>query len=315
MSGAQAAALAAGCCCTAGGDGGGGAGDCPQILNTQPRTPADSVIDTLNVSMSLTSIVVATNVGGSLGNSCEIEPAPTYPEQALGSVSSGSLQWTGADWSGCGSGGASVTPIQHGITRRICGGSICPCSGNSPGCWQVPCCGDIHTIPRLHAVPLGFVSYNQSEVIVPASVACPACCGGAAVIDTGGNVASWEARASFVIRYGCIHLPDWEMARPCNCPASDFATEYGYHLLVRVQIFSAGILASNPQACAPNAIIQSPNSAIYGQHVAWYSKPCCNASDSVRGTYTLMHAASSSGTAGLPAYSWNTTRSATAQVS
>jgi hypothetical protein len=315
VSGAQAAALAAGCCCTAGGDGGGGAGDCPQILNNQPRTPADSVIDTVSVSLSLTSVVVATNVGNSLGNSCEVEPAQTYPEQALASVGGGSLQWTGADWSGCGSGGASVTPLQHGITRRICGGSICPCTGNSPGCWQVPCCGDIHTVPRLHAVPFGFVSYNQSEVIVPASVACPACCGGAAVIDTGGNVASWEARASFVIRYGCLHLPDWEVARPCNCPASDFATEYGYHLLVRVQIYSAGRLADFPTACAPTAIIQSPNSAVYGQHVAWYSKPCCNASDSVRGTYTLMHAESSSGTTGLPAYSWTTTRSATAQVS
>jgi hypothetical protein len=315
VSGAQAAALAAGCCCTAGGDNGGGAGDCPQILNTQPRTPADSVIDTVNVSLSLTSMVVATNVGGSLGGQCEIEPSPTYPEQALASVSSGSLQWQGDVWAGCGSGSASVTPLQHGITKRACGGSICLCVANAPGCFAIQCCGDTHTIPRQHA-PIGaFVSYNPSEVIVPSLVGCPACCGGAAVIDTGGNVASWEARASFEIRYGCIHLPDWEVARPCNCPASDFATEYGYHLLVRVQIRSAGVIADFPSGCAPPGLINPPNTSFYGMHQAWYSKPCCNASDSVRGTYTLMHAASSSGTAGFPAYSWTTTRSATAQVS
>ena len=314
MSGAHAAALAAGCCCPAGGDTGGGGGDCPQILNTDPRTPADSVINTLNVSLSLTSIAIGTNPGGSLGSTCEVQPAPTYQEEATASVSGGSLQWTGGQWTGCGSGSGSVTPLQHGVTRNLCG-TICPCVNNAPGCLDVLCCGDTHTVPRTHVLSTGFVTYSTTEVIVQSLVGCPACCGGARLVNTGTNVASWTARASFVIRYGCLHLPDWESARPCNCPASDFATVYGYHLLVRVQIYSAGIIASNPSICPNPATIPPPNSSTYGMQTAWYAKPCCNASDSVRGTYRLMHAISSSGIAGSPSYSWVTTRSETALVS
>jgi hypothetical protein len=313
VSGAHAAALAAGCCCTAGGDTGEGSGDCPQILNAQPRTPADSTIDSVNVALTLVATAITTNEPQSIPTDCTLVPEEAYPEIAIANASGGAAEWQGDGWYGCGTGGATVTPLQHGITRRLCG-SICGCNGNLPGCSLIACCGGSHAIPRSHRLPASFVTYQPDEIVQQQVVSCPPCCGGDGPVDVGTNVTSWISRMSVTIRYGCIHLPDWEVARPCNCPASDFATQYGYNLLVRVAIYSAGIMAANPSACPPPALINTPSSSLYGAFRAWYAKPCCNAGDSVRGTYRLMHAETSSGTAGFPAYSWQTTRSATALV-
>ena len=316
MSGAHAAALAAGCCCTAGGDTGGGAGDCPQIPTNlpdpNPRIPADSTIDSVNVALSLVATAITTNEPQSIPTDCTLVPEEAYPEIAIANASGGAAEWQGDGWYGCGTGGATVTPLQHGITRRLCG-SICGCNGNLPGCFLVPCCGGSHAIPRVHRLPISLVKYNPDEIVTQQVVSCPDCCGGPGQIDVGTNVSGWVASIGISIRYGCIHLPDWEVARPCNCPASDFSTQYGYHLVVGVSIQSTGFVASGG-ACGGSGTINSPSSSVYGQWRAWYAKPCCNAGDSVRGTYRLMHAETSSGTAGFPQYSWQTTRSPTALV-
>lgn len=312
MSGAQAAALAAGCCCLPGDDGPPDPSGCPQIGNTQPRTPADTLIDTVSVQFSLQSRTVVQNTD-SVGfpSSCVIFPPPAYPEEALASASSANAAWDGVEWSGCAQGSGTVTPLQHGISGRDCG-TRCACLNNAPGCLQIPCCGDGYAIPRQYQSPAGFVRYSQGDVILPRQVACPDCCGGMGTIDTGYNGAQWIAGCGVRIAYGCISLAGMFGIEPCQCPGSPPGTVHGYAITASLRIVTQRALGEGVPLCAA-PFLGLPSSASFARHAGLWVKPCCSASDSIRGTYTLAIPAASSGTSGN--YSWLTTRSATATVS
>lgn len=310
VSGAHAAALAAGCCCKPAPDGPVDPAGCPQIGNTQPRTPADSVIDGITVSFGLESRTVLQNTDSVGFNSpCITFPPPVFTEEAIASVSSGLATWNGAAWEGCAQGSASVTSLQHGISGRPCG-TRCTCLNNSPGCFLIPCCGDAYQIPRQYQSP--FVTYSQSDVILPRQVACPDCCGGLGVIDTGYNGAQWLGGGSLAIRYGCVNFAELFGINPCECAGGAGGTALGYAIYASLRIVSQNAIAEGSPLCtAP--FLGLPSSASFSRHAGLWVKPCCSASDSVRGTYYLAIPQASSGTSGT--YSWLTTRSATATVS
>lgn len=312
MSGAHAAALAAGCCCRPAPDGPPDPLGCPQIGNTQTRTPADSVIDTLTVSFGLQSRTILQNTDSvDFDSPCVTFPPPVFMEEATASASSGSAVWNGIEWEGCAEGNASVTPLQHGVSGRLCG-SRCECLGYAPGCFSIQCCGDGYSIPRRYQSP--FVNYSQSDIILPRQVACPDCCGGIGTIDTGHNGAQWLGGASIRIRYGCVNFAALFGINPCECPGGAGGTELGYAIYASLRIVSQSAVAEGTPLCtAP--FLGLPSSPSFSRHSGVWVKPCCSANDSVRGTYYLAIPAASSGTAGLPQYSWLTTRGATATVS
>lgn len=312
MSGAHAAALAAGCCCRPAPDGPPDPAGCPQIGNTQPRTPADSAIDTVNVSFLLQSQTVLTNTDTTDYQSpcVTVQPQP-FVEQALATGSGGAAAWNGVEWIGCGEGTGSVSPIEHGMTGRNCG-DRCECLNYAPGCGSIPCCGDAHAIPRRFQSPGGFVAYSQSDIISSRQVGCPACCGNSGPELVGISAAEWRCGNAFVIRYGCLApLPD--LAQPCACPGLP-PDSFGYYLLANVRIVSQRAIDEGAQLCV-TPFLGNPSFPSFGRHIGVWSKPCCSANDSVRGTYRLAMLATSSGTTGFPAYSWLTTRSLTATVS
>lgn len=310
MSGAHAAALAAGCCCLPGDDGPPDPSGCPQIGNTQARTPADSVIDTVTVSFGLESRTVLQNTDSvGFNSSCVTFPPPVFTEEAIASASSGTATFDGVDWIGCANGSAGVSALQHGVSGRPCG-TRCTCLNNAPGCFLIPCCGDGYSIPRQYQSP--FVNYSQSDVILPQQVACPDCCGGMGTIDTGYNGAQWVGGCSLRIAYGCISLASAFGIEPCQCPGSPPGTVHGYAIYASLRIVTQRALAEGVPLCtAP--FLGLPSSPSFSRHSGLWVKPCCSANDSIRGTYTLAIPAASSGTSGN--YSWLTTRSATATVS
>ena len=312
MSGAQAAALAAGCCCLPGDDGPPDPSGCPQIGNTQPRTPADSVIDSVNVSFSLQSRTILENTDSvGFSSPCVTYPPPVFTEEAIGSASSGVATWNGVEWEGCAQGSGAVSTLQHGVSGRDCG-NRCTCLNNAPGCFQVPCCGDGYSIPRVYQSP--FVIYSPDDIIRTQDIGCPDCCGGIGPIQTGFNGAQWTAGAGIRILYGCISLSSVFGIEPCQCPGAPPGTVHGYAMIAAIRVVSQLAIAQGSPQC-PTPFLGLPTSAQFGRHSALWVKPCCSASDSVRGTYYLAMPAASSGTAGFPQYSWLTTRSATATVS
>lgn len=312
MSGAHAAALAAGCCCLPGDEGPPDPDGCPQIGNTQPRTPADSGIDVVQASFSLQSRTIIPNTDGvDFSSPCLVQPPPEFTEEAMASASSAQAAWDGGNWEGCGTADGTVSALQHGIEGRLCG-NRCLCLGNAPGCGSIQCCGDSYAIPRLHQSPAGFVAYSLDDVIQPQQVACPACCGGIGQIDVGYNGASWTGGVAVRVGYGCLSLADVFGIERCQCPGLPPGTVHGYYLLAAVRVVSQRAVAQGAAPCPP-LFLGLPSSASFGRHAGLWVKPCCSADDSVRGTYQLAMPAASSGTTG--SYSWLTSRSGTATVS
>lgn len=332
MSGALAAALAAGCCCTRDRDGGGGGADpeCPQAALPFEET-ADASIDTVNASFSINCIARAMNVGRSLG-ACEVTPEETYEEIATASASGGqlTLNFSGgsAAWTGCGSGGASVTALRHGRTNRQCG-TLCECLGNPPGCWNSPCCGQgpypvvrHHSCGILHNanyLRLGDPLYSpdQIEVAEIQNYSCPECCD---VFDppvpVGVPVSGWTARVGMRIDRFCRLWPG-ETPEPCYCTGSDVLTFAGYSLTVGVAIYSEKWMAQLPNSCG-SPFLGNPLGSGWRVWKALYSKPCCSANDTVKGTYRICHPTSNSGSVSGPGACYSTyevVRSSTATVS
>ena len=241
---------------------------------------------------------------------------PEYTEQVQASGSTGNVTWNGSDWTGGGTGSANVTPLQHGTGARFCE-DRCGCLNNSPGCWNIVCCGDSYFGPRLHANHGSWFGYDPADVIRQQVVFCPPCCADSDPISTGYNGAEWCCLVGMRIAYGCLDLsglPGFPLA--CTCPTAPPPVQFGYVLYAQLLVRTQRLQATAGGCVGTGAgFIGFPEQSTFTAHKGVWVKPCCSANDSVRGTYRLAIPATASGTAGFPQYSWLTSRSATATVS
>jgi hypothetical protein len=316
MSGAQAAAVVSGCCCVENDtksppdpDG------CPQIgWNGLGRIPADSTLDTLNVSFSLTDFIVGTNVGNTepFGNCNPSIGEETYSEEAQVTGTGGQVTWNGVDWQGGSEGSATVTAIRHATVTANCA-DTCWCQGGPPCPNAKPCCGGTYLYPReWRGLKAGGVQYTDQDVFANQETPCPPCCLNNAFVNVGVSGVNFCGPCGVKVAYSCFPIGESFGLERCNCPGLPKNIPYGYVVYGRVAIRSqaAGMCVGNTAG-----FLNLPSSATYLWRAGVWVKPCCGENDSVKGTYRLAIPTASSGAAGFPQFSWLTTRSGTATVS
>lgn len=237
-------------------------------------------------------------------------------EQVQASGSTGVVTWDGVEWVGGGTGSASVTPLNHGVFVRDCG-NTCSCS-NDPNCIGKQCCGDSFFGPRWHAHHGTWLAYDRADIIRDQVVFCPSCCAPSDPIPTGYNGAEWCCLVGLKVSYGCFDfsgLPGFPLN--CSCPSLPPPVGHGYTLFAQLLVRTQRLQASVGSDCVGDSagFLGFPQQPSFTMHKGVWTKPCCSANDSVRGTYRLALPQTATGQTGFPTYSWMTTRSLTATVS